>query len=31
MMVCGTAPMFDYMLMGLGIGAAVLFITRPRY
>lgn len=29
LMTCGTAPIFDYVVMGLGIGAAVLFLTRP--
>jgi len=30
LMACGPAPMFDYMVMGLGVGVAFLFITRPR-
>ena len=29
LMACGQVPIFDYVIMGLGIGAAVLFMTRP--
>ncbi len=30
LMSCGPTPILEYSMIGLGVAAALLFLTRPR-